>query len=70
MNVAEKSAEQHLRELDVRIAKMMVEIEKLHVEIRREQKSTAKIVIESYFYPFGAISALLGAAIGVIKLFS
>lgn len=67
--MTEKEAAE-IRKMDAEIMKLMAETRKLLADTKLSEQSSRKILIEAYFYPFVAISALLAGAVGVIKLFA
>ena len=69
MNLSEEKLIMEIRESQARIVKMMAEVEKISVEIRSEQRSTTKILMETFFYPFVAGTAFLGALLALLKVF-
>jgi hypothetical protein len=58
----EDERQMHFRKIDAEIAKIFTENERTRAE-------TIKIQAEAKWYPFLAVAGVLGAAIGVVKLF-
>ena len=52
MNLSEEKMIAEIQESQARIYKMLAEVDKLRAETRHEEKSTFKVIVEAYFYPF------------------
>ena len=61
MNLSEEKMIAEIQESQARIYKMLAEVDKLRAETRHEEKSTFKVIVEAYFYPFIVLATLLGA---------